>query len=104
MERKLKKERDLQLAQLIFEELLYVFSTADDPILNAIKIEHVIPDDGGKHFLVLVTPDTFTNPANTAEKTTAHLEKAQGFIRSELALAINFKKFPVIKFAINPLQ
>lgn len=93
----MKPERDLRLAQLIEQELLLILPSAENPILNMLTVSEVIPEKGGKHFLILLQPEE----AISTDEINKHLQKAKGYLRTELALSLNLKKCPDFTFRVS---
>lgn len=100
--------RDQQLAKIIGNELPMILSCAGDSRLQDLEIVRVEPKPGGKHFLIIFGPpsDTLAETADIRGPDDAQdlLTKAHGYIRSELALAMNLKSAPELSYAPDPLQ
>lgn len=100
--------RDQQLAKIIGNELSMILSGAADSRLQSVEIVRVEPKPGGRHFLIIYGPPSGT-PAETADiggpdDALDLLTKAHGYIRSELALALNLKFAPELSYAPDPVQ
>ena len=99
--------RDQRLAKIIGNELPMILSCAGDSRLYDLEIVRVEPKPGGKHFLIIYGPPSDT-PGETADvrgpdDAQGLLTKAHGYIRSELALALNLKTAPELSYAPEPL-
>lgn len=70
----------------------------DDPILQGLWVNAVVPEPGGTALLVeVVAPD----PARIDE-VFAHLSAARGWLRSEVAAALQRKRTPYLHFVVVP--
>ncbi len=95
------KERAERFARMIHEELVGILPDLQDPRVVDIDITvtqvRVSPDLGTAHVLIAV--DT------TDEKKRAALlkglDKAQPWLRKQLALSLDAKKTPVVRFSID---
>jgi ribosome-binding factor A len=95
------RERSERFARMIHEELVGILPDLVDPRVAEVDITvtqvRVSPDLGTAHVLIAV--DT------TDEKKRAALlkglEKAQPFLRRQLALSLDAKKTPTVRFSID---
>jgi ribosome-binding factor A len=95
------KERAERFARMIHEELVGILPDLQDPRVAEVDITvtqvRVSPDLGTAHVLIAV--DT------TDEKKRAALlkglEKAQPYLRKQLALSLDAKKTPQVRFSID---
>lgn len=94
--------RDTQIANLIYEELGYVLSSANDRRLSELTVTRVLPGGGGSHYIVHVRPCEGSTLASAGEIKEA-LKAAAGFLRAELATAINLKRTPELTIMPDPL-
>jgi ribosome-binding factor A len=94
--------RDQQLADLIEQELQDVFEEAEDPVLNCLKILSIGAKPGGKNFTVVVGASGeslgYEQRASHEEIIMEALERARHYIRAEIALSLNLKRCPDLKF------
>jgi ribosome-binding factor A len=93
--------RDLRLATLVAEELELVFYAANDQRLAELSITHVESRNGGRCFVVCVTPSDVSATFSSAEEIRRVLLRATGFLRSALAEALNLKRTPDLKFIVG---
>ena len=98
--------RDQQLAKLIHEEAHTILQCAEDNRLSSLRVVHVEPRPGGKAFLLMFGPPLGEGDEDTgiadAQEAQDILDRAQGYIRSELATALNLKSAPDIILAPDP--
>lgn len=94
--------RDAQLAKAAEQELLLILAGAADARLHDIAICRVETQPGGRHFYVYFGPPTGADPSapTTLKPQEAKdlLQKAKGYIRLQLAEALNLKKAPDVSF------
>ena len=95
--------RDSQLASMVAEEMRCLLAAAEDPRLQALTVTSVSSEHGGKHFIVCLAPDPDSEEFYRAEEIKRVLKAAHGFLRSELAEALNFKRSPDFTFMVDPL-
>ncbi len=96
--------RDSQLANLIAEELEYVLSSANDPRLAELTVTAVEPKPGGGHFVVYVAPQQGCDTFYSSSEIKKVLQKANGFLRSELTELLNLKRSPDLTIIPDPLH
>lgn len=86
--------RDEQLAAIITRELELIFAAASDDRLAELTVVGIESRARGTHYVVTVAPDEGAEIRYSAREMDEILRKASGFIRSELALALNLKRCP----------
>ena len=94
--------RDLQLTHVVAEELNFILGGASDPYLSALRVSEVQAGKGAGHFTVLVVPDEGPEGAPPEKEVKLALERAAGFVRAELAEALNLKRTPELTFVLDP--
>ena len=95
------------MAKAVHNELSLILSDAADErirLLKVIRVEALVP---GKHFLIVFGPPA-SRSGDTPEISGARdaeeiLHNALGYIRSELATAVNFKSAPNLTFSPDPV-
>jgi ribosome-binding factor A len=94
--------RDTQLANLVASEVEYILGSAGDARLAELIVTAVEPKSNGRHFVVCVAPDEEPAPFASVEELKELLKKASGYIRSELAEALNLKRTPELTIMPDP--
>jgi ribosome-binding factor A len=93
-------ERKLvQLCGQVAEALGYALGSAEDPLLNDLLVASVEPDIGARRLRVTVFPPVWPGDAHAAA-VRARLERATGFLRSEVAASIHRKRTPELVFRL----
>ncbi len=90
--------RHLRLQSTLFEEVALLFrSELSDPLLEGVAVTMLELSPDGRHARI-----GFTLPPERQESSPASveeaLERATGFIRSQLALGLNLKRVPNLRF------
>jgi ribosome-binding factor A len=95
------KERAERFARMIHEELVGILPALEDPRVVDVNITvtqvRVSGDLGSAHVLIAVD----TADENKRRKLLKGLEKAEPFIRRQLAAALDAKKTPTVRFTID---
>lgn len=95
------RERAERFARLIHEELVGILPDLQDPRIVDVDITvtevRVSGDLGSAHVLIAVD----TKDENKRRKLMKGLEKAQPFLRRQLAAALDAKKTPTVRFSID---
>ena len=95
------KERAERFARMIHEELVGILPALEDPRVVDVNITvtqvRVSGDLGSAHVLIAVD----TTDENKRKKMLKGLEKAEPFIRRQLAHALDAKKTPTVRFTID---
>ncbi len=95
--------RDQQLASLVAEEISLILCSASDSRLSELIVTRVDSGPGGKNFVVYVAPESDAQSFTSCDDVKAVLERARGFLRASLASAMNLKRAPELKLALDPL-
>jgi ribosome-binding factor A len=94
--------RDQQLSDLIEQELQDIFEEAEDPVLNCLEILSIGAKPGGKNFTVVVGAASeslgYEQRESHEEIIMEAIERARHYIRAEIALGLNLKRCPDLKF------
>jgi len=95
------KERAERFARMIHEELTGILPDLEDPRIADVDITitqvRVSGDLGSAHVLIAVD----TTDENKRNKLLKGLEKAEPFLRRQLAAALDAKKTPTVRFSID---
>jgi len=95
------KERAERFARMIHEELIGILPDLQDPRVADVDITvtqvRVSGDLGSAHVLIRVD----TTDEKKRAKLLKGLEKAQPFLRRQLAAALDAKKTPTVRFSID---
>lgn len=95
------KERAERFARLIHEELTGILPDLQDPRVADVDITitqvRVSGDLGSAHVLIKVD----TTDENKRKKLLKGLEKAEPFVRRQLAASLDAKKTPTVRFSID---
>jgi ribosome-binding factor A len=95
------KERAERFARMIHEELTGILPDLQDPRVAGVDITitqvRVSGDLGSAHVLIAVD----TTDENKRKKLLKGLEKAEPFLRRQLAAALDAKKTPTVRFSID---
>jgi ribosome-binding factor A len=95
------KERAERFARMIHEELIGILPDLQDPRVADVDITvtqvRVSPDLGTAHVLIAVD----TTDEKKRAKLLQGLDKAQPFLRKQLAMSLDSKKTPVVRFSID---
>jgi ribosome-binding factor A len=94
--------RDLQLTHVVAEELNFILGGASDPYLSSMRVSEVQAGKGAGHFTVMLVPDESADGLPPAKDLKMALERAAGFVRAELAEALNLKRTPELTFVLDP--
>jgi ribosome-binding factor A len=97
------KIRDQQLARLVGEELDLVLAAASDQRLSSLGVTQVACGAGASHYVVCLAPVDGASPFESVEELRALLEHVSGFLRSQLASALNLKRSPQLSLLPDPL-
>ena len=95
------KERAERFARMIHEELVGILPALEDPRVVDVNITvthvRVSGDLGSAHVLIAVD----TTDETKRRKMLKGLEKAEPFIRRQLAASLDAKKTPTVRFTID---
>lgn len=91
--------RDANIEKLVAREVAAALAAAEDERIAALAVVRVVAGRGGTHILVLFGP---APDGGDVAEATALLERACGWIRSELAAALDLKRVPELTFAPEP--
>lgn len=95
------RERAERFARLIHEELTGILPDLQDPRIADVDITitqvRVSGDLGSAHVLIKVD----TSDENKRKKLLKGLEKAEPFLRRQLAASLDAKKTPTVRFSID---
>lgn len=92
--------KTLQLCKQVERELsLTLAGEFDDPALHDLQVLSVEPAPNSARLLVTVSLSPSANPINPTE-VVAHLSRASGKLRCEIAAAIHRKKTPELAFCV----
>lgn len=98
--------RDEQIAQLILRELNLILDSANDWRLGLLKIVAVIPTAGGAHYTVMFAPaegwSAEDDPNTWDGEPQELLQRARGYLRSELMESLNLRRMPELTFIPVP--
>lgn len=94
--------RDQQLARQIREELDLILASAADLHLSRLIVRDVIHQPGGSSFRAFVVP-TDADDFPSCQLLLEVLERANGYLRSELARTLNLKRCPAIQISPDPV-
>ncbi len=94
--------RDFQLAQLIGEELGFILDSAHDAELSQLSVAGVEPGGGAGHYVIRIRPASGGRPW-TSREIKAVLDRAGGYLKSQLVLSLNLKRAPQVTFMPDPL-
>ena len=100
--------RDQRLGKAMERELSMILGSASDPRLQDIPITGVEARQQGKHCRVFFGPP-HGSPEEHADiegpdQVRELLEKARGYVRSELASSLNLKMMPDLSFKPDPVR
>lgn len=93
--------RVTQLCAQVEEAVALALASAADPVLRDVRVLGVAPLAGAARVQVMVVPDGPEAIALPFDEVIERLERARGYLRSEVALAINRKKTPDLMFRIS---
>ena len=92
--------KTLQLCKQVERELsLALAGDCADPVLGDLQVLSVEPAPNSARLLVTVSPSPSAAPLD-ANEVTAHLARASGKLRCEIAAAIHRKKTPELAFCL----
>ena len=99
-----KPERDDRIARNLELEIRLILEGAGDSGVRQLEVLGVTPEPGGKVFHVFVGPSRAQlvwgpHEAESIER----LNKAKGYIRSELAPTLGLKRCPELSFHADPV-
>jgi len=94
--------RDVQLTHVVAEELNFILGGASDPFLSALRVSEVQAGKGASHFIVMVVPSDEDEGIPRADDVKQALARGSGFMRAELAVALNLKRTPELTFMLDP--
>jgi ribosome-binding factor A len=94
--------RDFQLAQLIAEELGFILDSAHDAELSQLSVAGVEPGGGAGHYVIRIRPSAGGRAWSPREIKTV-LDRAGGYLKSQLVLSLNLKRAPQVTFMPDPL-
>ena len=89
-----------QLCAQVEEAVSYAFATGNDPLLNDLRVVAVRPVRGAA--LLEVEVATQETEGLDPDQLLAKLERAKGYLRSEIANGIHRKRCPDLCFSIAP--
>ncbi|HEY1380468.1 MAG TPA: hypothetical protein VGF55_26950 [Gemmataceae bacterium] len=89
----------LQLCTQVGEALNAAFAGCGDDVLHDVLVSAVEPAPHAGRLLVTVAAAPSAAP-RTAEEVTAHLHRAAGLLRAEVAAAINRRKTPELAYRV----
>lgn len=97
---------DHKLAQLcaqVEEALDCALAASNDPVLRNLCVAAVIPRRGSACLEVAVMPTDESHASSEllADTLLGHLERAKGYLRSEMAAAIHRKRAPELVFTVT---
>lgn len=91
---KVVNRKALQLCAQIADILNLTFAQLANEVLQGLYVAAVVPAPDSSQMLV-----TLVSPQNASE-IMENLQKANGYLRSEVALGINRKRVPQLKFQV----
>jgi ribosome-binding factor A len=90
-----------QLCRQVAVTLDEVFAECGDPLIQNLRVEEVTPTPDGTHLLVTVAPlvDNI-GPRSRPHAILAHLERASGHLRYQVASSITRKRAPLLHYRL----
>jgi ribosome-binding factor A len=85
-----------QLCREVERTLAAAFAAADDPLVASLTVAEVAPAPDRAHLLVRV----LAADAALADEILERLRRMQGYLRAEIAAAVNRKKTPFLSFLV----
>ena len=87
--------KTLQLCRQVERALNYALGSCENDVLADLRVDSVEPAPNASHLLVTVSP---LNPELRALQILPELQRASGYIRSEIATSIHRKRVPELSF------
>ncbi len=94
-----KGHKDLQLCRQVFDALNLALADYDDPLLDEIVLDSVIPAPTAARVEVLFVP---SNDKVDVDVALEKLHSIAGELRSEVAAEVSRRKIPELVFRVGP--
>ncbi|HEV7558421.1 MAG TPA: hypothetical protein VGO00_23290, partial [Kofleriaceae bacterium] len=88
----------LQLCRQVFDAMTYALAELDDPLIDELVLESVVPAPSAARVLVTFVP---TRDDLDSDAALARLHDVAGELRQEVAAEVNRKRVPELVFRIG---
>ena len=95
-----KGHKDLQLCRQVFDALTYALAELDDPMIDELVLESVIPAPSAARVLVTLIPSR----DGDFEQASDRLKEYAGELREEVAAEVSRRRVPELVFRVVPRQ